>query len=185
MENRKGIKYFLRTGGTLFAIAAFMAFALAMVNGFTADKIAANAAAETNATISEIFGEGVEFTELDSSVVTPVKTVYEVKKDDVSEGWAVLCAPVGFKGEIEMIVGVAPDGSCLAVKIISLSETPGLGAKVAEDEFLSQYNAKLGGLEIKTDIAEVAGATISSSAVNDAVNASLAAIAEIMGGDAQ
>ncbi len=185
MENKKGIKYFLRIGGTLFAIAAIMAFALAVVNGFTADRIAANAAAETNATISEIFGEGIEFTQLDRENAIPVKAVYEVKKDDIAQGWAVLCNPVGFKGEIEMIVGIAPDGSCLDVKVISLSETPGLGAKVADDEFLSQYDSKLGGLVIKTDIAEVAGATISSSAVNDAVNASLAAVAEIIGGDAQ
>lgn len=185
MEQKKGIGYFIRIGGTLLAIAAIMAFALAVVNELTADKIAANTAKETNATISEIFGEGIEFDQVSGDIQSPVKTVYEVKKDGESKGWAVLCAPVGFKAEIEMVVGVAPDGSCLAVKVISLSETPGLGAKVAESEFLSQYNGKTGGLEIKTDIAEVASATISSSAVNDAVNAALAAVSGIMGGEAQ
>ncbi|MBQ3100010.1 MAG: FMN-binding protein [Clostridia bacterium] len=185
MEQKKGIKYFIRIGGTLFLIAAFMAFALAVVNELTADKIAANAEKETSATITEIFGDGIEFTRLSAELQSPVKTVYEVTKDGENKGWAVLCAPVGFKAEIEMIVGVAPDGSCLTVRIISLSETPGLGAKVAENEFLSQYNEKTGGLEIKTDIAEVAGATISSSAVNDAVNAALDAVAVITGGEAQ
>lgn len=185
MENKKGIKYFLRIGGTLFAIAAIMAFALAVVNELTADRIAANAEAETNATIAEIFGEGIEFTQVETSYQDPVKTVYEVKKDEQVQGWAVLCAPVGFKDEIEMIVGVAPEGSCLSVKIISLSETPGLGAKVAEDDFLSQFDGKTGVLDIKVDISEVAGATISSRTVTDAVNASLAAVNEIIGGDVQ
>lgn len=185
MEQKKGFKYFIRIGGTLFLIAAIMAFALAVVNELTADRIAANAEKETNATIAEIFGDGIEFTQLSGEFQSPVKTVYDVTKDGQPQGWAVLCAPAGFKAEIEMIVGVAPDGSCRSVKIISLSETPGLGAKVAEDEFLSQYVAKTGGLEIKTDIAEVAGATISSSAVNDAVNAALDAVAGIMGGEAQ
>ena len=184
MKN-KGFKYFLRVGGTLFAIAAIMAFALALVNSLTAGRIAENSRAETNATISEIFGEGIEFTETQAETESPVRTIYEVKRGEEKLGWAVLCAPVGFKGEIEMIVGISPDGSCLAVRVISLSETPGLGAKVAEDEFLSQYVGKTGSLQIKTDIDEVASATISSSAVNDAVNASLAAIADIMGGDAQ
>jgi len=185
MEQKKGFKYFIRIGGALFLIAAVMAFALAIVNELTADKIADNTQKETNITISEIFGEGIEFSELSLDLTAPVKTVYEVKEGDLTKGWAVLCSPVGFKAEIEMIVGVNPDGSCLSVKVISLSETPGLGAKVAEDEFLSQYNGKTGDLKIKADIAEVASATISSSAVNDAVNAALATVAEIIGGEAQ
>lgn len=185
MENKKGFKYFLRVGGTLFAIAAIMAFALAMVNGFTAERIEANATAETNASIAEVFGEGIDFTTVEGDFESPVKTVYEVKRGDEMLGWAVACAPMGFKAEIDMIVGVAPDGTCLAVKVVSLSETPGLGAKIAEEEFLSQYIGKSGTLEVKVDIDEVASATISSVAANSAVNASLAVVAEIMGGEAQ
>ena len=184
MEEKKGVKYFIRITGTLLLISAVMAFALAAVNAATEQRIAENNLAEMNSVISAIFGDGITSKELDIPAQDPVKNVYSIESDGVFSGWAVKCVPMGFKGDIEMIVGVSPDGTCKAVKIISHSETPGLGARVQEDGFLSQFNGAAGGLEVKVNISEVAGATISSRAVTGAVNAALDAIKSYGGGNA-
>ncbi|MBQ7160194.1 MAG: FMN-binding protein [Clostridia bacterium] len=182
MEEKKGLKYFIRITCTLIAIAAVMAFALAAVNAATKDKIAENNIAEMNAVISKIFGDGIKSEEIEADVSGSVKEVYGITKDGEFQGYAVKCAPMGFKAEIEMIVGVLPDGSCKAVRVISLSETPGLGAKVADDAFISQFDGTSGGLEVKVNINEVAGATISSRAVTGAVNEAIDLV-KSMGGE--
>ena len=184
MEEKKGLKYFIRITLTLLAIAAVMAFALAAVNEATKDRIAENNLNEMNSVISKIFGEGIESSKLDAAVSDPVKEIYSISKGEEFLGYAVKCAPMGFKAEIEMIVGVVPDGSVKSVRIISLSETPGLGAKVADEAFLSQFDGTSGGLEVKVNISEVAGATISSRTVTNAVNAAVEAVSQIGGEDA-
>ena len=62
--------------------------------------------------------------------------------------------------------------------IVSHGETPGLGAKADDAEYLAQYIGKSGELSVvKTEpsadsqIQAVTGATITSSAIADAVNA--------------
>lgn len=184
MEEKKGLGYFIRITFTLLGIAAVMAFALAAVNAATKDKIEENNLAEMNAVIEKIFGDGIESTEFAADAAEPVKEIYSISRNGDFQGWAVKCSPMGFKGNIEMIVGVLPDGSCKAVRIISHTETPGLGARVEEDPFLSQFDGTSGGLEVKVNIAEVAGATISSRAVTNAVNAAIEAVSAIGGEDA-
>lgn len=182
MEEKKGLKYFLRITLTLLAIAGVMAFALAAVNAATEERIEQNNIDEMNAVISKIFGEGIESEELDFAPADPVDAVYSITQNGEFQGWAVKCSPMGFKADIDMIVGVLPDGTCKAVRIISLSETPGLGAKVEEEAFLDQFGGASGNLEVKKNITEVAGATISSRAVTEAVNKAIDA-AKSVGGE--
>ena len=186
MDKKSTVKYFIRIGGTLFIIAAVMAFALAAVNEFTADRIAENNMAEVNAVISGIFGDGIESTEADVECVGSITNVYKIESGGEFVGWAVKTAPDGFKAKVEMIVGVNADGSCKQVKVVSLSETPGLGAKVSEEGFLSQFTGKTvdDDVEVKKNVDEVTGATISSRAVTRAVNEALEFISGI-GGEAK
>jgi len=181
MEDKKGLKYFLKITLTLVAIAAVMAFALAAVNAATKARIDENSVKEMNDVISRIFGEGITSTELKFTPSDPVDAVYSIETGGEFAGWAVKCSPMGFKDEIEMIVGVNADGTCKSVRIISLSETPGLGAKVQEDSFLDQFGGASGNLEVKVNVQEVAGATISSRAVTRAVNAALEAVGQLGG----
>lgn len=181
MDEKKGLKYFLKITLTLVAIAAVMAFALAAVNAATHARIEENAVKEMNEVISKIFGEGITSTDLGVTPSDPVDAIYSIEKDGSFAGWAVKCSPMGFKAEVEMIVGVDVTGTCKAVRIISLSETPGLGAKVQDDAFLSQFGGATGGLEVKVNISEVAGATISSRTVTNAVNAALEAVKDLGG----
>ena len=78
----------------------------------------------------------------------------------------------GFGGpvyvELEIVDGVITD---IVIGDASFSESPGYGAGAKEEKFYSQYIGKSGtNLTLNSDVDQVSGATITSNAVNDAVN---------------
>ena len=99
-------------------------------------------------------------------------------------GYAVEVAPSGFGGAITMMVGVSVDGKVLGISIISHAETPGLGAVAAQNTdkgvaFRDQFVGLMEGITIgdgDNQIDSLSGATISSQAIVDGVNAALACI---------
>lgn len=169
----KGIKFYIRVAGVLFVVCAITALLLSAIHGLTKDKIETNAVNKMNATIAEIFKGDIKTEKVEVPLSSTVKDVYKVTCDDDLVGYAVHVVPMGFKGDIDMMVGVDQSGKCIDVKIISLSETPGLGSKVGDEIFLAQYQGGDGNYTVKGDIQPVAGATISSAAVTDGVNAAI------------
>ena len=99
-------------------------------------------------------------------------------------GYAVEVAPTGFGGEITMMVGVSATGEVLGISIISHAETPGLGAVAAADNdkgvsFREQFTGLISGITIgdgDNQVDALSGATISSQAIVDGVNAALECI---------
>lgn len=86
----------------------------------------------------------------------------------------------GYGGPITMMVGVAPNGRLLGVKILQQNETPGLGNRIEEKTFLEQFMGK-GLTEWRWrvskdggDCDQISGATISSRAVVAGLAAGLA-----------
>ena len=183
MENKITPKYLIRIGGRLLLIAALTALMLAFVYQLTAEKIAANAEKEMYDTVQNIFGEGVENEEILGDYGAEVRNVYKVTKSGDLLGYTVKVVTLGFKGDIEMIVALNPDMTCKSVSVISCNETPGLGSKAADNSFLDQFAGKSGTLAVKKDIDAVAGATISSKAVTEGVNAALAIGEQLSGGE--
>lgn len=82
----------------------------------------------------------------------------------------------GFGGDVYVEVSLDAEGRIAAVVVgdDKFAETPGLGARAQEEEFTSQFVGKSGALELGKDIDALAGATITSQAVVDAVNEALA-----------
>ena len=177
----KNFKFIAKVGLSLFVICTIVALLLAVVNGLTKDKIAENNNLKMQETIASIFGEGIELQDTDVEIKDSVNAVYTVTKDGTEIGYAVYVTPQGFKAPIEMMVGINPDGSVMDVKIISLSETPGLGSKVEENDFIGQYKGGLGEFTVKGNITPVAGATISSTAVTTGVNDAMNAVGGLNG----
>ena len=79
----------------------------------------------------------------------------------------------GNDGNITLSVGVLPDGSIHAIYFTELNETPGLGMRAAEPEFISQFSGLYGHITLGEDIDALSGATVTSRAVVNAVNAAL------------
>ena len=93
----------------------------------------------------------------------------------------------GFDGDITLSLGVKEDGSISAIEFTELNETAGMGMRCAEPAFKDQFAGvnveefvlnKAGGSTQDNEIDSVSGASISSGAVVNAVNAGLAFLRE-------
>ena len=82
---------------------------------------------------------------------------------------------LGYSGEIEIMMGVNPQGKISGVRILRHAETPGLGANYAAPEMLDGFYKDRpidGNWKLKKDGGEVdavTGATITGRAIADAI----------------
>ena len=88
-------------------------------------------------------------------------------------------SPKGYGGDVGIMVGVNADGQVQGIEILVQKETPGLGAKMADDAFKSQFSGRSIAEtrwavdKDQGDIDSITAATISSRAVVEAVHAGL------------
>ena len=182
MKKENTVLYILRLSLTLLVITAVVAAALAGVNAITAPIIAQIQAEKTQAAIEAVLPGGGEVLDQFTDSTGLVEVVYAS-----DAGYAVQVAPAGFDGQISMMVGVDKDGKVLAISIISHTETAGLGAVAAAtnsagEAFRGQYTGASGMLAVTKDggtIDAITGATITSRAVTEGVNAALACVANL------
>ena len=178
MKKEVSALYYLRIGGALLLVCAVVALVLSFVNNVTRDRIAQNEAKQKKDAIIALFGsEKVEYTELDriESDGENVDALYRVTQDGVTLGYCVSVRSPGFGGDVSMMVAMTEEKTVLGVKIVSMSETPGIGTKVDDAEYLSQY----AGADLSltaTDVDVVSGATKSSKAVLNGVIDALEAL---------
>lgn len=98
----------------------------------------------------------------------------------------------GYGGDIKISTGILTDGSVKGIAILSISETAGLGMKATEDSFKDQFADKQVEQFAYTKTGEtgddkidaLSGATITTNAVTNNVNASLAYFQDVIGGSA-
>ena len=181
MKTETNVKFILRLALTLLAFTAVVAAALAGVNGITAPIIARQMAEKTRQAVETVLpGGGEEITDLNAVGFEDAKLVSKVYQGE--NGYAVQVIPAGFDNTITMMVGVGNDGTVLGIDIISHTETAGLGA-VADAEtpagqnFRDQFVGTSGNVATTKDggsVDAITGATITSRAVAEGVNAALA-----------
>ena len=179
MKNSK-IGYYVKLTLTLLIISAVVACLLGLTNYITEEKIADINAQKTAASMQEVLPADsyttVEYTGSEANVAA----VHQAG----DAGFVVEVTPAGFGGAIDMVVGVSNDGTVTGVAIVKMSETSGLGANAATESYRSQYVGLSGTLAVTKDGGEIdalTGATITSRAVTDGVNAALRVAAELLG----
>lgn len=87
----------------------------------------------------------------------------------------------GYGGDIQFAMGVTVDGTTNGISFLSIGETAGLGMKAKEDEFKNQFSNKSvakfsytkNGATADSEIDAISGATITTNAVTNGVNAGL------------
>lgn len=87
----------------------------------------------------------------------------------------------GYGGNVSVSVGIQSDGTVLGIAFLSLSETAGLGMNAQNPAFKDQFKGKTAeslsvtksGSAGDSEIDALSGATITSEAVTNAVNAAL------------
>ena len=126
-----------------------------------------------NAVFNEKLAE--MFPEMGDSEYLDVPDVHIVKDSDGDAiGYAFTVIGSGYGGNIEMLVGIETDRETIrGLSVITHSETPGLGAKITEPWFQDQFRGEdINTLALSIEgggIDAISGATISSSAVVNAV----------------
>ena len=180
MKTESNVMYIIRLAAILLIITSLVAAALAGVNSITAPVIARLTAEKTQMAIEAVLpggGEEIEF--------APADLVSKVYKGE--NGYAIEVTPGGFDNTITMMVGVDFEGKVLGIDIIKHTETAGLGA-VADAEtpagqnFRGQFVGTSGSVAVTKDggaMDSITGATITSRAICDGVNAALACAATL------
>jgi len=104
---------------------------------------------------------------------------YITKKEGSFTGVVFAVSASGYGGEIDIMLGLAPDGTITGVQILNQTETPGLGAKITNENFVHQFKSKnLSSTKwaLKKDggeLDQITGATISPRAVVKAIHQGL------------
>lgn len=157
---------------------------LAFTNAFTKPVIQETAIRMANEARSEVLPGTSDFTEINGEFSEGINSVF---KGSNGEGIAVEVITKGYGGDMKLMVGIDPQGKITGVKVVSASETAGVGAKVYEKNFLDLFNGRSGQLKaVKTgatadDIQAISGATVSSKAVTAGVNVAQQAFEQIKG----
>ena len=164
--------YIARLTLTLLIIAAVCAGLLGLVNAITEEQIAILTEQKTQASMQEVMPDASSFEEVDytgadtTGLVTAANAALDASGNVI--GYVVQTEPSGFGGVIQMVTGVS---------IIDMSETSGLGTNAAKPAFKDQFLGTTGDLAVNKDggtIDALTGATITSRAVTNGVNAAVA-----------
>lgn len=189
MENKLNVKEIIKVGVILFAITAISAALLAFVNGKTAPLIEKNSHEKEQTALKAVIPGAEDFEEikldgsvnsgLDESDLETAKVFRALNSSKEPVGVCVITETTGYDKGIQTVTGVDTDLKVTGVEIISMNETPGLGAKAAEEDFRSQYIGKSGTIGVSknsasdTDIQAISGATKTSNGVTHGVNIAL------------
>ena len=183
--------YVLKICAILLVITMCVAFLLSFVNAVTKDTIAENDAKKVSEALSGLFPDASAPTAnaIEGEYADKVNGFYEVKDGDTVIGYYADVSPVGFKGGVNMMVGLDKDGKSVGVKILSHGETIGIGTKIEDDSFLSKFVGLSGSIEYKKGangesgvMDGISGATYSSKAVIEGVDMALSAYKTAKGG---
>ena len=175
----------VKTGGSLLVIAGIAAAALGGVNAATAPTIAEKKIQSTQQAMKAVFLPttasddeiNAYSAKFDEPVEVPESDIINSYSKNDEGGYAFSITTKGFSAGLNLMVGIDKDGTVTGVKVVSHSETPGLGAN-AETKLSPQFNGgKTAPLTVlkgsgasDSQLEAITGATITSNAVAGAVN---------------
>lgn len=133
---------------TLFLICAIITGALAVVNAVTKPIIEESEKEALRESLSVVlpgadeYSEAVDHETLISQGYQPgerIKNLYTASTGGEVAGYVVEVVSRGYGGNIVMLVGIDNSLSITGTAIMSHNETPGLGSKADDDEYMKQY----------------------------------------------
>lgn len=179
----------------LTVIALVSVFLLSLVYQVTKDPIEKAAAAKQAAAYKAMYDDSIELALAENAVtaITENKAALEAsfngayvtdamvaKQGDTVVGYAITAvSPKGYGGEITMAVRVdlTADGAVVnGLRVLEQSETAGFGNVCGEESYWGQYTDSA-----KTEAVIISGATYTTNAINDALQAAMTFAADYMG----
>ncbi len=172
----------VKLGIILLIITAIAATLLGFVNQITSPVIEEQIIEANNIARKSIMTEADSFELIDEDFGPSILEVYKALKGNDVIGFTIKTSPKGYGGDIEVTTGITKDGKISGVSLGTMNETPGLGAKAKDAEYINQYTDKpvdnhiaviKNGTPSENEIIAISGATITSVAVTEGINSSV------------
>ena len=193
----------------LFAITLIAGLMLGVVNDITKEPIAQQEQKAKNEACQNVFAAADSFEAQELAVSAQreqVLTDAGISGADIDElmaakdasgallGYVITVTDhEGYGGDIQFSMGITNEGTLNGISLLSISETAGLGMRAGEvlvpqfsDKNVSRFTYTRTGATADSEIDAISGATITTNAVVNGVNAGLAYFDKILkGGSAQ
>ena len=200
-------KQMIRDSLILFAITLIAGLLLGGVYAITKNPIAKTQEDKKNEAYQAVFTDAAEFTEVtDAAEAQQILADAGYTKDRIDEVKAAMDADgnilgyvmtitssEAYGGELQLAMGIRMDGTVNGISFLSLSETIGLGMEAKKPEFQEQFAGKQveqfvyskTGAAADNEIDALSGATITTNAVTNAVNAGICYAGSLGAGSAE
>ncbi len=192
------MKEMMKNTGILLAITVIAGLLLGVVYQVTKEPIAEQEAKAKQEACQEVFADaasfaliGVETMAVEGYAQESIDEVMEAK-DASGEllGYVItVTTKEGYGGDIQFSIGVRMDGTVNGISILAISETAGLGMRadeVLKPQFAGKQVEKFvytkSGATADDQIDAISGATITTNAVTNGVNAGLYYFQTVLGG---
>ncbi len=193
MKNKKDLMIMLKEAGILFAITLISGLVLGFVYQLTKDPIRLQQERKVREACQAVFADATDFAEQNIVLTAQQQEAYGqmgVTVGDVylaldqsgnSLGYVIeVISSEGYSGNIGLYMGMQKDGTLNGISILDISETPGLGMEAGnvlvpqfENKKVTAFTYTKTGAQDDTQIDAISGATKTTKAVVNAVNAGL------------
>ncbi len=201
------MKSMLKDAAVLFAITLIAGVLLGGVYQVTKEPIARQEALKLEQACREVFADAASFEagSFDAQEAERVLSENGFAAQEIEDcqtaldggGTAIgyvltVNTHEGYGGDIRFTMGIRADGSLNGISLLEISETPGLGMRAGEvlvPQFAGRSAqaftyVKGGGAAAENEIDAISGATITTNAVTNGVNAGLCYFAQVLKGGA-
>lgn len=120
----------------LLGICLVITFALAGVYTATKDTIAMREIEAADQARARVLETGDTFTQVDKTLPEGVTDAF---KADNGTGYVFTSQAKGFGGDVVWMIGMDDSGKVTGIELFAHGETPGLGTKVGEKDYLEKY----------------------------------------------
>ncbi len=133
------MKSIFLTGGKLFLICAVAALTLGIINAITEPVIAARKVLELKKALNSLTGEleAAEGVEVEGEAV--VKVYYPVLRGGKVDSYILELSGGGYAGDMKILSRYKLNGEIISVKLMDNLETPGLGKKAENPEYMKKF----------------------------------------------
>lgn len=172
----------------LLIVTAVTGVLLGFIQSLTAEPIRLTRERERAEALRRALPEAETFRPVEGDPSWAVVSVEEGLAGDRLVGYCITVDAPGYGDDIRLLVGVDGEGTVTGLEVLSHAETPGLGAKAAEEPFRAHFRGMTGPVEVTkqqpgpNEIEAISGATITTRAVADGVNRALEIFRQVKGG---
>ncbi|MCQ2433519.1 MAG: FMN-binding protein [Clostridia bacterium] len=190
MENNKTTPlFFIKTAAPLMIITTAVAVLLAVINMLTAPVIEQHDEEARKEAVAALFPEATYFesiVDLDGiaeNLPDSILNLFAVYQDEAVIGFTAEVTEMGFAEYVNMMIGIGADQRIRGIQILSINDTPGIGQRVAEPDYLAGYTGLAYPVTFTSGANHadaISGATYSSRAILNGVNDALAFCSRIV-----